>query len=47
MRMEMGAAPLIYFNPKRDSSGSVLIVTNDSVFKMYADYCRQQIGSHV
>lgn len=47
MRMEMEAASLIYFYPERGSGGSVLIVTNDSLFKMLADCCGQQSGSNI
>lgn len=46
MRMEMDAVPLTYSDLERDSGVSVLIVTNDSLFKMLADYCRQQTGSN-
>lgn len=47
MRMEMDAAPLIYSDLERGSGDSVLIVTNDSLFKMLADCCRQQSGSNI
>lgn len=43
----MDAAPLIYSDPERDSGGSVLTVTNDSLFKKLADYAdsKQEVMS--
>lgn len=43
----MNAASLIYSGPERGSGGSVLIVTNGSLFKMLADCCGQQSESNI
>jgi len=44
--MEIDAVLLICSDLERGSGGSILMVTNDSLFKMLADYCRQQTGSN-
>lgn len=45
MRIEMNATSLIYTDPERN--GSMVIVTNDSLFKMLADCCGQQSRSSI